>query len=168
MSGGTSVPTGPSYVFVNSAKCRQWPGGPHFYLAAKTIRCTDSICGEGSSGADYGVMEIVEAPNATADDDPAYDAFVADREAALRSVEPDSGGTGTYQSAYGDLIKFQVTPGGARILELNGTARKPFDTQGDVITSDGRGRLTISSPDGSSRVEIDFTDVNNPSRVVVP
>jgi hypothetical protein len=81
-------------------------------------------------------------------------------------MQIDATGTGTYRAAAGDLVKFEVTPQAPRVLEVNGQART-FRTAGDVITSDDQGRLTISSPEGTKRIEIDFTDVNDPRRVEV-
>ena len=94
LSGGSSTPAGPALVFVNSAKCRQWGQGPHFYLAAKTIPCTAAICGDGASGVQFGVMDVIDAPNAAADNDPAFDRFRMERTAAFESMQIDATGTG--------------------------------------------------------------------------
>lgn len=162
---GETTSSGPDFSFFNSARC---PGlGPvkHFYLAAATRHCADSICGD---GRDWGLMEAVDAPHAAAQNDLFFASFKQQRRAAMAASNVDGNGVGTYQSAAGDLIQYQIQPGLASILAINGSPRPAFATKGQVLNSDGAGKVKISSPWSSSRVEIDFTDWNNPKRVAFP
>jgi hypothetical protein len=164
-ASGEGTPSGPDFSFFNSARC---PGlGPvkHFYLATLTRQCAESTCGE---GREWGLMEAVDAPNAVAQNDPFFDSFKQQRRAAMAASNVDGNGIGTYQSAAGDLIQYQIQPGLASILAINGAPRPAFATKGQVLNSDGAGKVRISSPWSSSRVEIDFTDWNNPKRVAFP
>jgi hypothetical protein len=113
-------------------------------------------------------MEIVEAPDAIADNDPKFAQFRQGREAAFATSAPDANGVGSYQSAAGNLIRYKVHRDISTILEVDGAPRPPFATRGAVINAKGDGRIEITSPWTGARVSIDFTDWRNPKRSVTP
>ncbi|MEP6767556.1 MAG: hypothetical protein ABJC61_02720 [Acidobacteriota bacterium] len=164
-AGGETTSSGPDFSFFNTARCPGQTPGRNFYLASMTRRCGGATCGE---GRDWGLMEAVEAPNAVPGNDAFFEGFRQRRRAAMAASNVDASGIGTYESASGDLIQYQIQPGLASVLAINGSPRPAFATKGQVLNSDGAGKVFITSPFTSSRVEIDFTDVNNPKRAAFP
>ena len=158
--------------FVSSAECFPEVPGPHFYLAARIVDCSGTFC---TPGLQWGVMDVVEAtpPPALeqnhvlhAAPDPAFMRFQIERNAALAVATPDGSGNGTYVTAAGHRIDFNL----AQILVLDEPSIRAIDgapppdwaTAGDAIDSDGRGHVTLKGPGGP--VIIDFSDFSNPKR----
>lgn len=162
---GTVTSTGPDYFFVNSAACAAGGAGPHFYLAFLRGECDDTFC---ESGRRYGLMEIVEAPAALAEDDPAFEAFRTERRAAFAAAVPDANGAGTYLNAGGRAIAFVVRDDGSRIVSVDGVPRPEFATRGAVIDAQGDGRVVVRSPWSAAEVVIDYTQWNAPQRSEAP
>lgn len=160
----SSVTTGESFFFYNSAKCDN-ASSPHFYLAVKRVPCPGTFC---DPGLIYAVMEMVDAPTAQQGNDPAFAAFKIGRRAALGNTGLDATGTGTYRNADGELITYQVSSTRSRIISVNGTPQDPFQTGGAILKPDGNGKVTIASPWSFDKVEIDFTNWADPKRVTFP
>ena len=169
-----------NYYFVNSATCFPDMAGPHFFLAAKAFNCINADC---NNRADYGLMEIVERPDldvtnpeakakSKAASDDEFRAFVSDRTVALSASSPDGpGGNGGYQTTAGDNIFYQIKQdNSSRISSVNGLSHPQFSispkflTQGDIINSDGNGKIYIMNPakGGGEILTIDFTDALHP------
>jgi hypothetical protein len=168
----TSISTGTT-VFFNSKKCFPDVAGPHFYLAARLIDCNGFPC---KNGMQWGLMEIVEAPDAKEQDDSAFDLFRTQRGLALEASQVNIAGSGVYVAANGDRIGYRFEPltGAAKVITVNDTSVEfiggggNFSSGGDPlrsspINSDGRGRATIVSPTGA-RVDIDFSSWPHPKR----
>jgi hypothetical protein len=168
----TSTSTGTT-VFFNSKKCLPAVPGPHFYLAARLIDCNGFPC---PNGMQWGLMEIVEAPDAKEQDDPAFDLFRTQRGLALAASQVDITGSGVYVAANGDRIGYRFEPltRAAKVITVNDISVEftggggNFSAGGDPlrsspISSDGKGRATIVSPTGA-RVDIDFSSWPNPKR----
>lgn len=149
--------------FVSSAECLPADPGPHFYLAARIDDCPDAFC-------QWGVMEIVEAtpppPNKDGkrEPDPAFTQFQVDREAALNTLTLDEKGNGTYVTATGHRIDFNlVNEGQPSIVAIDGVPPPDWVTAGDAIDGvDGQGRATLEGPGGP--IHLDFSDWSNPTR----
>jgi hypothetical protein len=158
------------YVFVNSATCFPDKIGPHFYLAAKVAPCPDTFCKKGLS---YGLMEIAETDakaNSKAEIDKGFDTFRGDRRTALSNSVPDKEGNGFYKTATGALINYQIKEAHSHISSVNGVSHPQFSitpkfiTQGDIINSEGNGKIHITNPSkgGDEILTIDFTDPLHP------
>jgi len=153
------------YIFVNSAACPEFSGtpGPHFFLAAKVAPCPDTFCKKSLS---YGLMEIAEK----ADIPQGFDAFRGDRKAALSKSVPDKEGNGVYTTTHGDTINYQIKQDHSHISTVNGVSHPQFSsspkflTQGDMINSEGNGKIVIKdpSPGGGAILTIDFSDALHP------
>jgi hypothetical protein len=160
----SSVTTGASFFFYNSAKCDN-SSAPHFYLAVKRVPCPGDFCEQGLT---YALMEMADAPAAQQGNDPAFDAFKLGRRAALEAAGLDATGTGTYRNADGEVIGFQVSGVRSRIVAVNGTPQDAFQTTGAILKPDGSGKVTIACPWTFDKVEIDFTNWADPKRVTFP
>src|SRR5262249_11486867 len=128
----------------------------------------DQICGE-NGPSNYGILEVVDAPGAKAAPDSAYDSFKSSRIAALNWP---IGPTGSYTTSDGRVIGFDIL--GATIKDLggisaiNGTGYTRvsnwfFMAQGSVINSAGDGLITISNPEKTKTLTLDFRDLHNPT-----
>jgi hypothetical protein len=147
--------------------------GPHFFVAAKTTPCReDDFCPNGQT---FGVMEMVDVSVADAYSPEAFQKFKETRTAALMAWRPNRVGDGTYVTSAGDTIEFRVAEnadededgggGHSQLWKVNGVL--PYGgpvTDGAVITQlTPAGKVTITSPWSMARIEIDFTDVHNPT-----
>jgi hypothetical protein len=117
------------------------------------------------------VVEVVEAPNAQpagADpccvQDPAFASFVAGRAAALNAVSPDDKGSATYVTSDNRRIDFMLKQDKPEVTAINGAAPPAWATAGDLLNSDGQGRVTITGKGGA--ITIEFTDYQHPKRSV--
>jgi hypothetical protein len=171
--------SGAIYFFVNSADCLPTVAGPHFYLAAKRAPCPDTFC---KKGLLYGLMEITESPaeidvsspsaakGSKEQIDEKFDTFKADRKEALSASVPDKEGNGIYITATGDHINYQIKQDHSHISSVNGASKPQFSsssgflTQGDIINSEGNGKIHIMNPSkgGGEILAIDFTDALHP------
>jgi hypothetical protein len=166
-----------TWFFINTARCvllgRNGDDATrrNFYAAIAKRNCfwNDGICDEHGPGS-YGILEVVDAPNAKSGADPAFDAFKLGRTAALNWP---IGPSGTYKTSDGRVIGFDIKGatiddlGGIR--SLNGAVRPRvsnwfFLGDGDVIRSQGDGFIEIRSPlPPQKKLWLDFRDWNNPT-----
>jgi hypothetical protein len=174
------------WVFIKSTGCvtSGLATGSHpFYVAAARIDCPNAPC----LANNFGMIEVVDAPNAKVGSDPAFDQFVSSRPAALKlaagawgSVRP----TGTYTASDGTVIEFDALgrtdlppmsttrPLPVGIMTVNGSTT-PDPTSltlayGQLISSLGDGLIVITSPKSGSKLFLDFRDPNAPARSIVP
>jgi hypothetical protein len=149
------------YWFANSAKCMPDVSKPHFYFAAKLVECDGTICAHGRR---WGLMEIVEAPRALPQNDDTFEQFKTQQGAALRASTPGTDGKATYRSWSGRSIHYVINEDRPQILDVDGVTIPPWETSGDVLTSDRAGHATIRGPVSGSKIDIDFTDWQHPKR----
>lgn len=159
-----TVPSQPgTYLFfVNSKSCATNAPGPYFYLAAKIAQCDGSFC---DSGKSYGIMEAVEAPQTqipAGKSDPDFAAFQTSRRHAMTRAVADGSGNAKYTSASGQVIDFSLKQSRPEIVAIDGTPSPPAATDGDVITSDGKGHATINRPFSGQMISIDFSNWHLP------
>lgn len=154
--------------FVSSPKCfpvdANNPKDPRkglgFFLAARFVQCPDTFCVHGRR---WGVMDVVETPDSTAEKTAAsFERFKQERTTALRAIQPDGSGHATYRTAGGKQIEFTLNESGPTVISVDGAPSPPWTTAGDAIDADGRGRATLKGPGGP--VSIDFSDWANPRR----
>jgi hypothetical protein len=166
--GSCSLPPGATSFFVNSKQCFPDDAGPHFYMAFFSWACLGTFC---DAGQRWGVVEVVEAPNAQPAGvdpccvlDPAFVSFIALRTAALNAVSPDDKGSATYVTSDNRRIDFMLKQDKPEVTAINGAAPPAWATAGDLLNSDGQGRVTITGKGGA--ITIEFTDYQHPKRSV--
>ena len=145
----------------------------HVYFAIAVRNCSqnDGICAEGGP-RNYGLLEVIDAPNAKASGDAAFNAFKASRTAALNWP---NGTDGRYRTSDGRLLEFSIpsTSGPAihmqagGIRSIDGAMQDPvsswaFLANGNVINAGHDGVITVTGPTSKKTLRLDLHDWTAP------
>ena len=163
----SSSSTSGTWTFINSARCTRLAGGPHFYVAAYRRDCSwnDAACAAG--GLNSGILEVVDAPAASAETDAAYDTFKKDRRNALVFQEDARGGT--YTTVDGSAIAFDARD--ADVISVNGLtiAGGAWGVRVQpAIRREADGLVSIWNARTKKQITIDFRDWNSPKWSIQP
>jgi hypothetical protein len=162
------------WAFIDSTTCPQYRDADPFYVVIFRRPCPP---GHEYCKGQWGFFEAVDRPVATPD--PTFAEFMqatVDRNPnALLPLAASM--IGEYRSWRGESINYSVLGHQADsdksgIVAINGIVQGDIDdwklAEGDAITADGEGRVSIRSPGRQPapgrvmRIEIDFTDWENP------
>lgn len=171
--GGPSIPSSRTLSIIDSSTCKHWDDGDpatDFYVVIYRQPCKGgSDCKTGSS---WGFIEVVTkgaAPTVT----ELQAQILGSNAGNFDTMGSKFGkGTFTYASLANGVIKFD--PHGSYVTEVSGVARA-YGTRpnwprasGSVVNRTGEGRYTIKHPRASETIEIDFSNKEDPKRVLPP
>jgi hypothetical protein len=169
--GGPSIPSSRTFSIIDSSTCKDWDDGDpstDFYVV---IYCGGNDCKTGSSW-NWGFIEVVTkgtAPTVTA----LQAQVLASNAGNFDTMSHKFRGTFTYASLANGVIKFD--PNGSYVTDVRGVARahgaRPdwfSRASGDVVNRTGEGRYTIKHPRANETIEIDFSNKEDPKRVLPP
>jgi hypothetical protein len=168
--GGLSIPSPRTFSIIDSSTCNYWDDGDpatDFYVVIYQQPCKG-----GSDCKTWGFIEVV--PKSAASTVTALQAqILASNTGNFDTMGSKFGrGTFTYASLANGVIKFD--PHGSYVTEVSGVARAHGAradwrrASGDVVNRTGEGRYTIKHPRANETIEIDFSNKEDPKRVLPP
>lgn len=167
----------PAWSFIDSTACPPWQGGPPFYVVLFERPCP---AGHDSCKGVWGFFEAVDRTGTV----PAFETFMTRTVAAnpLALLPTSDAMVGEYRSWAGERIQYSATGhagGGDRtgitgVNDLHEPGYDDWPLAAGPIAADGEGRITIRAPGRrpapgkAMRLELDFTDWEQPTYGAVP
>ncbi|MBL8407215.1 MAG: hypothetical protein JNJ81_05340 [Candidatus Accumulibacter sp.] len=170
-SESAALPVGRQFSIIDSANCTWWDNGDAtddvFVVVYEQACKGGNGCG---TGAKWGFIEVVPREQAPTRKD-LHDQVLAANTANFDEMTSKSGqGTLTYASRSNGVIKFDAH--GSWVSEAGGVAQAHGAVpawpraQGEVINRTGPASYRIRNPRTGETMHIDFSDKENPKRVL--
>jgi hypothetical protein len=178
----TTAPGAPDqWRFIDSAACPPYAGAPHFYVVVYTQPCTAEQ-NECLFEANWGFFEAVDATGLPDFDQFKQDSIDKNPPMLTAPLAIASSRIGTYVSARGETITFDVRGHELDndhygISAVNNIAEQDIGDwafASGMIEADGDGNIAIkdpqslTNPNWTRKIVIDFTDKDHPKHTVVP